>query len=104
MAPLLSPPDALEYLAQMSADVRGGVVLDAAGELLAGDDALAGAARDLLAATGAAEIEVTQAGGIVLAARSATHSVVVVCGEHALSGLHRHDLRGVLGDLVERAA
>ena len=100
MTPVLTPQDALEYLSQLSADVRCGAVLDSAGELLAGAEGCAAPARDLLAASDAAEIECTTRDGVVFAARSATHAVVVVCGNFALSGLQRHDLRTVLGDLA----
>jgi hypothetical protein len=100
MTPVLSPQDALDYLAQLSTDVRCGAVLDSRGELLAGAEGCAAPARDLLAASDAAEIEVTTREGIVFAARSATHALVVVCGTFALSGLQRHDLRTVLGDLA----
>ena len=99
--PLLTPEDALDHLCQLSADVRAGLVLDARGELLAGPAELAGAARELVEATGAAEVEVTTDAGVVFAARSATHAVVVVCGTFVLSGLQRHDLRTVLADLAE---
>src|SRR5688572_27929077 len=99
MTPALTPPLALEYLSELSADVREGVVLGPAGELLAGREALAGPARDLLATAGeAAEVDVVTAGGTVVAARSEGHAVVVVCGRHALPALARHDLRVVLGE------
>lgn len=99
MSPVLTPQDALEYMSQLSADVRAGAVLDASGELLAGDAALAGPARDLLAASDLPEIEVTVRDGVVFCARDAAHAVIVVCGTFVLSGLQRHDLRTVLADL-----
>ena len=107
MAPLLTPSDALDYLAQLSADVRAGVVLDEsdpARPLLAGEEELAQHARELLAASDACEIEVTTEHGVVFAARTAAHAVVVACGTFALSGLQRHDLRTVLGDLAVQGA
>ena len=100
MAPVLTPPDALDYVTQLSADVREGVVLGADGALLAGEESMATAARELLAATDAAEVEVATPRGIVFAARSASHAVVVTCGTFALSGLQRHDLRTLLSDLA----
>ena len=106
MSPLLTPDDALEYLRQLSTDVRAGVILDEsdpARPLLAGAEQVAGPARELLAALDAPEVEVTTAGGIVFAARSATHAVVVACGTFALSGHQRHDLRVVLSDLAGEA-
>ena len=98
----MTPSDALEYLGQLSTDVRAAVVLaegDPARPLLAGREDLAAAARELLASTDAPEIEVSTAAGVVFAARSAAHAVVVACGAFALSGLQRHDLRTVLADL-----
>ena len=54
MTPALTPALALGYLRELSADVRDGVVLGAGGEVLAGEPAMAGPARELLAAMGAA--------------------------------------------------
>jgi hypothetical protein len=102
-APALTLPLALEYLRELSADIRAGVVLDPAGGLLAGPEELAGPARDLLAAAGdAAEVQVAIADGTVFAARSQLHTVVVVCGRFALPSLIRYDLKLVLSDLAER--
>jgi hypothetical protein len=98
--PALTPARALDYLRELSADIRAGVVLDPAGELLAGPEALAEPARDLLAAAGEArEVHVAVADGNVFAARSDRHTVVVVCGRFALPSLVRYDLRLVLADL-----
>ena len=44
-APTLTPPLALDYLRELSADIVAGVVLDRAGTLLAGPDDLGGAER-----------------------------------------------------------
>ena len=52
MTPALTPRRALDYLRELSTDVRDGVVLGPDGSLLAGSPALAGPARDLLAAAG----------------------------------------------------
>lgn len=107
MTHVLTPDRALEYLTQLSVDVRAGAVLGADGALLAGDGALAGPARDLLAALPDREIEVSVPEGVVLAVRGERHAIVVTCGRFALSGLQRHDLRTVLADLdgpVEAAA
>jgi hypothetical protein len=106
-APTLTPPLALDYLRELSADIRAVAVLSAAGEPLAGAPELADAARTLLAAApGAAEIEVSTGGGAVHAARSAEHAVVAVCGRFALPALIRYDLKVVLGELsaAEEAA
>jgi hypothetical protein len=100
-APTLSPPLALDYLRELSADIRSGVVLAPDGTLLAGPESLADAARDLLAAApDARELHVVTAEGAVFAARSERHALVVVCGRFALPSLIRYDLRMVLGDLA----
>jgi hypothetical protein len=100
-APTLTPQLALDYLRELSADIRSGVVLDPNGALLAGPEHLADAARDLLGgAPGAEELHVSTADGAVFAARSSQHALVVVCGRLALPSLIRYDLRLVLADLA----
>jgi hypothetical protein len=54
-APTLTPPRALDYLRELSADIRSGVVMNAKGKLLAGPQELGDAARDLVQAAGDAE-------------------------------------------------
>ena len=101
MPPALTPALALDYLHELSADIRAGVVLGAKGELLAGSDELADPARDLLAAAdGATDVHVTTADGAVFAARDRRHAIVVTCGRFALPSLARYDLRMVLADLA----
>ena len=104
-APTLTPQLALDYLRELSADIRAGVVLGPDGALLAGPDALAGPAREMLEAAGedAGELQVTTADGGVYAARDERHSIAVVVGRFALPSLIRYDLRLVLGDLAEAA-
>jgi hypothetical protein len=103
--PALTPPLALDYLRQLSADIRAGVVLAPDGTHLAGPDALAEPARDLFAAAGdAAEIQVSTPDGAVYGARSDRHAIAVVCGRFALPSLVRYDLRVVLADLADGAA
>jgi hypothetical protein len=105
MTPALTPAVALDYLRELSADIRAGVVLAADGELLAGADDLVGPARDLVAAAGdAVDLHVTTADGAVFAARDAHHAIVVACGRFALPSLARYDLRMVLADLAGEAA
>jgi hypothetical protein len=100
MTPALTPALALDYLRELSADIRAGVVLDRDGERLAGDEEMAALAGELLAAAGDAEdLHVTTADGAVFAARDDNHAIVVVCGRLALPSLARYDLRTVLGDL-----
>ena len=97
----LTPSLALDYLRELSADIRAGAVLDPSGALLAGPDDLAEPARDLVEAAGTArEVHVANADGNVFAARSERHTVVVVCGRFALPSLIRYDLRLVLADLA----
>ena len=98
--PALTPPLALDYLRELSADIRAGVVLAPEGELLAGPEELAEPARDLFEAAGdAQEVHVSTAEGAVYAARSDRHAIAVVCGRFALPSLIRYDLRLVLADL-----
>src|SRR3954469_18816377 len=85
MPPALTPELALDYLRELSADVRAGVVLAADGRRLAGPGAPAGPARRRLAALpDADEAEVSTGDGIVFAGRSSSHAVVLVCGRLAL--------------------
>jgi hypothetical protein len=100
MPPALTPARALEYLRELSADIRAGAVLDADGEVLAGADELGAPARDLLAAAGdARDVHVTTEDGAVFAARDEQHAIVLACGRLALPSLARYDLRMVLADL-----
>ena len=100
MPPALTPARALEYLRELSADVRAGAVLDAGGELLAGAEELGEPARELLAAAGdARDVHVTTEEGAVFAARDDRHAIVLACGRLALPSLARYDLRMVLADL-----
>jgi hypothetical protein len=101
----LTPGLAVEYVRELSADVRAVVVLDARGEPLAGPPELAAPARALLAAGGdAAELEAGSEAGVVCAVRSPAHAAVAVCGRFAIGGVVREDLRAALGALEERDA
>jgi hypothetical protein len=103
MPPALTPALALDYVHELSADVRAGVVLDAAGALLAGPDRLAAPARAMIAAAGdAAEAEAGTADGVVCAVRSADHAAVAICGRFAIGGVVRQDLRAALAALEGR--
>ena len=80
--------------------MRGGVLLDANHELLAGPPALATMARALAEAMqDAAELEVVSPRGVVCAVRSNRHVVLAVCGRFALPGVTRADLRVALAAL-----
>jgi hypothetical protein len=100
MPPALTPARALEYLRELSADIRDGAVLDAEGRMLAGGEELASPARDLMAAAGdATDIHVSTDDGAVFAARDDHHAIILACGRLALPSLARYDLRMVLADL-----
>jgi hypothetical protein len=104
MPPALTPALALEYVHELSADVRSGAILDAAGELLAGPADLADPARALLGAAGdAGEVEAATADGVVCAVRTTEHAGVAVCGRFAIAGVVRQDLRAALAALEGRA-
>jgi hypothetical protein len=97
MPPALSPDLAVDYVRELSADVRAVLVLDAAGELLAGPPELAAPARALLEAGGdAAELEAGGDEGVVCAVRSDAHAAVAVCGRFAIGAVVRDDLRTAL--------
>ena len=101
----LTPSLALDYLRELSADIRAGVVLSSDGDLLAGPDDMADPARDLLAAADdAADLHVTTADGAVFAARDDRHAIVIAAGRFALPSLARYDLRMVLADLAREEA
>jgi hypothetical protein len=125
MTVALTPALALNYLSELSADIRAAIVLDAGGEVLAvkvGGDApaavvgdapvagggaparrgdappaLAAAARALLAEAPVVRA-LTERGG-AFGARDELHGVVVATGPLALPGLAIHDLLGVLAAL-----
>ena len=98
----LTPELAVDYLRELSADIRAVAVLTREGEPLAGVPEVAEAARRLLTAVpDAVESEVTiGGGGVVHAARSDEHAVVAVCGRYALASLIRYDLKIVLAELA----
>jgi hypothetical protein len=101
--PRLTPELALDYLAELTSDIRAAVLLDGSGARLAGDEALAAPARRLLEASEAPAIEVLER-SIVFAARGAGHALAVVTGRLALPALVLYDLRLVLEDLAAEAA
>src|SRR3954471_18129679 len=81
MTPALTPDLAVAYVRELSADVRAVVVLDAAGERLAGPEAPAAPPPAVLAgAGGRADATARVAGGVVLAAATASHAIVVAAG------------------------
>src|SRR3954467_5837243 len=81
----LTPELATAYVRELSADVRAVVVLDAGDRRLAGPRALAAPPPPFLAATApAADVAVRTRDGLVLAARTPTHAVVVAAGPLSL--------------------
>jgi hypothetical protein len=104
MPPALTPALALEYVHELSADVRAGIVLDAAGDVLAGPPELAEPARALLSAGGdAGELEAATPDGVVCAVRGSDHAAVAICGRFAIAGVVRQDLRAALAALEGHA-
>jgi hypothetical protein len=78
----LTPAGALGWLESLSIDVRAAAVLDAAGAVLAGDQALARAE-----------------GADVVVARSERHAIVVRTGRRPMKRLLEADLRAALAGL-----
>jgi len=100
MPPALTPELAIAYVRELSADVRAVAALSATGERVAGDAAVAAAARALIAAApDAAELEVVTAGGVACAVRGTRHALVAACGPFAIGGIVRQDLRTAIGAL-----
>lgn len=101
MTAALTPDSALAHLAELSPDVREGIVLDAGGRRLAGSAALAGPAAELLEQAGAPEVEVVTTRGAVFMARGGGHAIAVVASRSALPSLMFFDLRAVLAQLED---
>ena len=110
----MTPALALDYLAELSTDIRAGVLLDAGGSLAAswqGDEERGERVRDLVAdllqrvdATAGdgdapAQVEVSTLAGGVFCVRDADWTIAVVTGRYALASLMFFDLRKVLEDL-----
>ena len=96
----LTPDLALDYLGELSTDIRAAVVLDADGRPLAGERRWPSRrARCWTPRRGASAVEVLTEHGGAFAARGARHSLCVATGRFALPALVLYDLRAVLGDL-----
>ncbi len=113
----LTPALALEYLDELSTDIRAAVVLDGEGRLAAGpEDADQGErvrelTRELFeradsvgGAAPVSQVEVTLPGGAVFAVRGERFTIAVVSTRYALSSLMFYDLRHVIDDLGGAAA
>ena len=93
----LTPALALDYLRELSLDVRSAIVVDADGRRLAGAAEIEAPARALLGVPDAAGgLAVGTSAGWVFAERSPSVGVVVAAGPLVLPGLMRHDV----GELV----
>jgi hypothetical protein len=112
----LTPELALQYLAELSTDIRASVVISADGRAAAvskpGDtgDQLRELTQELFARADDADsapvtqVEVSTGDGAVYAARDERWTIGVVTGRFALSSLMFYDLRSVLGDLEGKDA
>jgi hypothetical protein len=114
----LTPSLALDYLDELSTDIRGGVLLDAKSRVAAawhGDDELGERLREPLiellgradeaagASAPAGQVEVTTTRGAVFCVRDERWTLAVVTGRFVLPSLMFYDLRHVLADLGAKA-
>jgi hypothetical protein len=109
--PVLTPDLALDYLGELSTDIRAAAVLDASGKLAAvtgGDEErgeqmcqLATELLDTAAETGEGidQVEAVTTDGSVFAVRGRSWTVAVVAGRQPLASLMFYDLRNVVRDL-----
>jgi hypothetical protein len=105
--PALTPDLALDYLGELSTDIRAALVLDGSGKVAAvtGDDReRAERMRELTnemldAAPDGNQVEVVTTEGSVFAVRGDSWTVAVVAGRHPLASLMFYDLRNVVRDL-----
>lgn len=100
----LTPVRALAYLRELSVDVRAAVVLDAAGERLAGDAELVERARGTLAASDmpatGTRLVPSEAETFAVVRGTAGAVIAVLAGPQALVPLLLHDVEAILGDLA----
>jgi predicted regulator of Ras-like GTPase activity (Roadblock/LC7/MglB family) len=113
-APALTPELALDYLGQLSTDIKASAVVSADGRTAAASrsgeagDRLRELTTQLFERADAADdqvvtqVEVSTGGGAVYAVRDERWTISVVTGRFALSSLMFYDLRTVLGDLEGR--
>jgi predicted regulator of Ras-like GTPase activity (Roadblock/LC7/MglB family) len=107
----LSPELALEYLAELSTDIKASVVVSADGRTAAASrpgepgDRMRELTQQLFEQADAADdqpvtqVEVSTGDGAVYAVRDEQWVIGVTTGRFALSSLMFYDLRRVLGDL-----
>ena len=116
VAAALTPELALQYLGELSTDIKASVVMSADGRMAAASkpgepgDRLRELTRQLFERADAADsqpvaqVEVSTGDGAVYAVRDEHWTIGVVTGRFALSSLMFYDLRNVLGDLGGEAA
>jgi hypothetical protein len=93
----LTPALALDYLRELSTDMRAGILLDGAGSRLAGSPDMAAGARTLVAACGGARAaEVRAPAGFACLTLSPGYALVVLAGPFALPELLFHDMTTVM--------
>jgi predicted regulator of Ras-like GTPase activity (Roadblock/LC7/MglB family) len=112
----LTPELALQYLGELSTDIKASVVVAADGRTAAASrpgeagDELRRLTLELLERADAADdgevshVEVSTGDGAVYALRNPSWTVAVVTGRFALPSLMFYDLRTVLGDLEAKPA
>jgi predicted regulator of Ras-like GTPase activity (Roadblock/LC7/MglB family) len=112
----LTPELALQYLGELSTDIKASVVVSADGRTAATSrpgetgDRLRELTQELFERADAADgqtvtqVEVSTGEGAVYGARDERWIVGVVAGRFALSSLMFYDLRSVLGDLEAKTA
>ena len=112
----LTPELALQYLGELSTDIKASVILSADGQSQATSkpgetgDKLRDLTEELFERAGevddesVTQVEVSTGDGAVFAVRDERWTIGVVTGRFALSSLMFYDLRSVLGDLGGRSA
>jgi hypothetical protein len=116
MAGALTPELALQYLGELSTDIKASVVLSSDGRTAAASrpgepgDQLRDLAQqlferaDVVDDRAVTQVEVSTGDGAVYAVRDEHWTIGVVTGRFALSSLMFYDLRSVLSDLEGKAA
>jgi hypothetical protein len=99
MTTALTPELALARLGEFQRNVREAVVLDGAGNRLAGSPAVAEPARQLISSTDAAELEVATDRGVVYVSRTPRHAIAAVSSRGVLPALMLSDMRRLLAEL-----
>jgi hypothetical protein len=112
----LTPELALQYLDELSTDIKASVVMAADGRTAAAShpgesgDRLRELTRELFEGADSTDdrkvtqVEVSTGDGAVYAVRDQQWTIAVVTGRFALSSLMFYDLRSVLADLEGKAA